>query len=354
MSSRTLRTGAAAMLCGLTLASDAAAQSPRVVTRHERPGVPVETSDGDSEPTAARVSGPVLGYVLYEGSQLRPVYGVPGAAVAGVEVSGMPELGAAAVCSVRGYVVGARAGEAGLVLIRDLGARLSIMKLPGAAEHVVLSPSGSAAAAYSSREGSLTVYRGLPDEPEVAWSATPAGRLSVLAVRDDGGAVLAATADSLIRLTPGGGWDYLGAAAGPVSAQFLTGGGDAVVADAGLKRVYRIRETAGGAELLPLAGESDGVSSPVAVAASADNRRVLVANAEPGGVLSIGLEGGEAAFVGCACAPSRLARLSGDAVFQLTEADGGPVYVFDGDGPEARVTFIPAPAGIRARRGGAR
>ena len=93
-------------------------------------------------------------------------------------------------------------------------------------------------------------------------------------------------------------------------------------------------------------------SRPVAVAASADNRRVIIANSDPGGIVSVGLEGGDVETVACRCHPTGLDRLNGNAVFRLNEPSERQLYVFDGDSPQSRIVFVPPSTATPASEGG--
>jgi hypothetical protein len=139
--------------------------------------------------------------------------------------------------------------------------------------------------------------------------------------------------------------------AGPTTAAgFLAGSDEVVLADGLRNTVYWVR---GEGEVIPLAGEKEGISGPVAVSISRDNRRVFVANAGAGTVVVLDLAGGAPSVFACDCTVTGLERMQGNAVFRLTDLSGDPMWLLDGDAPEARVVFVPPqrPVAQRAAQG---
>ncbi len=344
--------------CGLLLSAGLAAQ----VTRAER-GYRVRQVDRDFSRIQARlIRGPVLGFVSVKKAGVAPLLGVPGAATVGPEIGGLPPFRVTASSAAGRYVLGTAGEEGQLWLVRDPAAAPAVAPLesvPPGTRLVALSPLGAAAALYSPAAGVITVLRNLPRAPVVAWRArleTLPGPVGALAVNDAGNLVLAAAGEGSARtiavLRPGKAWRYLAGAGAPVSLAFLVNRPDAVYADGAANQVFLVRDPGESAAIRLLAGEAHGVSCPVAVAASGDNRRVVIANSDPGGVVEVSLDGAEAISVACRCSPAGLERLTGNAVFRLKEAPGSPVHVFDGDTPAPRVLVIPPRKAPGANHGG--
>jgi hypothetical protein len=108
-------------------------------------------------------------------------------------------------------------------------------------------------------------------------------------------------------------------------------------------------------QITPIGGPAQGVSHPAAIAAV--NGRVFVANADPGGVVTLSLNGEEPLAIACACTPTSLERLAGGATFRLNDAGQGPVWLLDAQSSPPRIVFVPdqeRPARGRrpVRRGG--
>jgi hypothetical protein len=90
-----------------------------------------------------------------------------------------------------------------------------------------------------------------------------------------------------------------------------------------------------------IGGQAEGVSQPLAIAAAQDNSRIFVANAQPAGVVSLSLTGGDPATQPCACKIAGLERMAGGSVFRLNEAGGGPVWLLDAAAASMRMVFVP-------------
>lgn len=298
-----------------------------------------------AQDTTARISGPVLGYVLEpETLGVRPVFGMPGAATLGPRLDLGADLDRAAIAQQAGYVLGAAGLERRVRLYRNLGGEISstpLAEVPPGPERILLSPVGSAAALVYGPADPVAVLTGLPGAPEVRHAALPAGS-RLWAVSDDGASLLISTpagdAEAVHLVDAEGGLRFLISAGKTEAGAFLPGSPDAVVADSSLNRVWWAR---GAGDVIPLAGEREGISGPVAVSVSRDSRRVVVANAATATVAVLDLSGGPASLVACQCQLTGLERLAGNAVFRLSDLSGEPLWVFDGDAPEARVVFVP-------------
>lgn len=316
---------------------------------------PVVTVLSAGQDPSARITGPVLGYVHdAEASAVRSVLGMPGAATLGPRLTLADQIHEAAIAQEAGYVLAVAGAERQVWLYRNLGGEVSAVFLseaPPAPERVLLSPAGSSAALVYGAE--VVVVTGVPSVPALRRAALPAAS-RVWAVSDDGASLLlsapAGEAEALQLLGPEAELRFLVSTGRTAAAAFLTGSTEAVVADGLHNTVYWLRASG---EVLPLAGPADGVSGPVAVSLSRDNRRAFVANADTATVAVLDLAGGPAALVACPCNLAGLERLEGNAVFRLNELSAEPLWVFDGDAPEARVVFIPpeppaapAPGGV--------
>jgi hypothetical protein len=285
------------------------------------------------------VGGPVLGFVVDKASGVRPVLGVPGAATLGYAVLPAAGFDSIVVSPRRDFALALTEGERRLVLLRNLSASPSAeaLTIPSGAIRVVLSPAGDAAVLYYT--GRVEVLTGLPDSPASSWGLDLPADLAALAVSDGGSAVLAATEGEVWLLTPDAGYKMLYTVAGSPSVAFL-GSADAVLADGASSQVFVVRDVKGQPQIAPIGGPAEGISRPVAVAAV--NGRVFVANAEPGGVVSLSLAGEEALAIPCACTPTRLERLDDGATFRLSEAGEGPVWLLDVRSSPPRIVFVPA------------
>lgn len=302
--------------------------------------------------TASRtgpVTGPLLGYAFDASSTtITPILGLPGAAILGQPLKTGLSISRAEVSPNQDYfLVGTGEGVA-VLKPSGLDSPAVLAHLPQGAGAIALSPAGTAAAVYYKDAQIIRIVAGLPGAASLTASldaSALAGGLAALAVNDSGLALAAASGQpgSLYQFRDGR--SQLVAPALQVSAiAFFPNGRDAVLADSGANQIDILQDAAGGAALVPLAGEKDGVSAPVAVATSRDGRKVLAAM-KSGDIAIFDLGGGPPTMLSCRCAPTGLYRLSGNSVFRLTEASEPPVFAVDGDSAEPRVVFIPAVLG---------
>ncbi len=288
------------------------------------------------------VGGPAMGFVVDEGSGIRPVLGVPGAAALGSPVLPATGFDSIVISPQRDFALALTARERQLVILRSLSVSPSAdaLTIPPGASRIALSPAGDTAVLYYA--GRVEVLTGLPDSPTSSWGLDLPVGLAALAVSDGGSAVLAATEggpSSVFLLTQDAGYRSLLLVAGLPSLAFLGKNLDAVVADGVSSQVFVVRDPKGNAQIMQLGGQAEGVSRPVAVAAGSG--RVFVANAEPGGVVSLSLAGEEAQLIPCGCTPTSLERLADGATFRLGETAQGPVWLLDSRSSPPRIVFVP-------------
>ncbi|MCC7175512.1 MAG: hypothetical protein IT159_09980 [Bryobacterales bacterium] len=303
---------------------------------------------GAAAQDAAPVSGPVVGFVFDRAAGIRPVLGVPGAATLGRPVLSRMGFETVVFPPAEDYALALTVRGRRAVLLRELNASGGLTELPLAwgAARLAISPGGGAAAFFYPETNAVAVLGGLPDAPSVSWSIElpqPDGGAGALAVNDAGDAVLFAASGGetpVWLLTSDAGPRVLTSVTSRPSLAFLPGSPDALVADGGTGLVTLVRDPKGEAVLAPIGGPAEGVTRPVGVAAAPDKRSVLVANAEPAGILSLSLEGGEPQTLSCDCVVSGLERLPGGAAFRVTGAESDLLWLLDAGGPP-RLVFVP-------------
>jgi DNA-binding beta-propeller fold protein YncE len=304
---------------------------------------------------AATIQGPQLGFV-FDGAhkEVRPILGIPGAAVLGEPLEVGVELRSVAISPLQNYVMAVE-GEHNQVVVFAVGhSPVTSVAVHGAdlgPDQMVLSPSGQAAALYYKDKDRIEVVGGLPAAPKVASELyLSAGQSpSAIAVSDDGRTVLAAVGGTVFHLTAGSEVPVL-TELGNVTAMTIPATGTAFVADSGQNQIHRIRGIGGSMETDVIAGPHDGINGPVAVAVSRDNSRAFVANGKAKTLATIQLTAQPTVTeAACGFAPTGLARLAGNEVFRLTEMSNLPMWVVAAGGPEPRFLFVPAEL---ARSGG--
>src|SRR5207247_6737775 len=104
----------------------------------------------------------------------------------------------------------------------------------------------------------------------------------------------------------------------------------ALVADRSLNEIRLIRDLRGAAEVSLVANERDGISRPVGLQLSADEKTILVANAAARTLTAHSLTGeAPATRTDLPVSPSRLDRLNGEPVLILSEIGNGPLFLLD-------------------------
>ena len=298
-----------------------------------------------------RIAGPALGFVFDRSVGIRPLLGVPGAAVAGPALAFDAGIQHMEVSSERDYALAIAGPDRRLLLFRDLAGVPTPALVPGVSgsvDRIALSPAATAALLYAAGENSLQILTGLPGAPR-SLSRIPLSGLPVpvqdMAVSDAGDAALLALGEAgrgaVYILTPGGGDRFVVSGEGPFRLTFLNRSADALIADAAGSTVFLFRRAGAEFRLLPAFGAEARVSRPVAVAASSDNRRAFVANAEPPGVVAIGLDDGTATALPCYCAPAGLTPLSGDSLFLVSSPSADVLWILDGRPGATRLLAVP-------------
>lgn len=303
-----------------------------------------------SQGTDSLVAGPSLGFVYDHSSRsLKPLLGNAAAAMIGPALDLGAEFSTAAISPKQNFALTV-VGGSNVVLVRLDGGRpqssvLSV--LPPAPDRVVLSPGGGAAALYYAATRSIQVVGGLPNSPvfsSVAVTALPAGP-DALAISDDGQALLAGVngqdAGEVYLLGSDGSAQRV-LQVGRVSAvTFFHQSQDALVADGAGHQLMRLSKGPDGVISTVIARQKDGIEDPVALAASVDNGLALVANGSAASVVLVNLSSGVAVGLGCQCAPTVLAGLSGQSIYRLNELSELPISVLDVSGTKPVVNIIP-------------
>jgi hypothetical protein len=306
-------------------------------------GAPAEAFD-----SSGTISGTTLGFLFDPTNGLLPILGIPGAALLGAPLSvGIP-VGKAEISPLQNYALIWNDNDISLIRLKSAESTpVRVTTVSSGNGRIALSPSGTAAAVYDAAGNSIQVLTGLPDTPSVARNVDLSGLsgdLTLLAISDDAGALLAGfsggdsgagvfvNSDSAVSLVPAP-WRASAAA-------FLTRSRDAIVASQEDNSVFLVRNVTGAAQVIPVAGERDGITRPSAVAVSQDNSRAFIVNS--GSALAfLDLAGGLPTLVSCPCSPTGLHLLDGNSVFRLTDASDGPTWLLDGDASAPRTFFVP-------------
>jgi hypothetical protein len=282
-----------------------------------------------------QVGAPQLGWVP-DGTRIRPVYGIPAAAAVGAAIQADQDFSQIAASPARNYVLvsGADTGivsvytpEHGLVPLDGAG---------GAPDSVVLSPRGSSAVLWFSSLSRVQVVTGLPEAPTIrqvdtSFLGTAPG---ALAISDDGAWVAGTWTSGAYALGPNGEVNRLPVESATDLGFFQGTHNLAAAGPAGLQMVTGVESFAVVSNLLTSA---DSSLQPVAVAATSDNRTLVLAD-RSGSVTAIDISSGTATTSDCGCQPAGLFGI-GPSAFRLTGLEGGAFKLFDAASGE--ILFAP-------------
>jgi DNA-binding beta-propeller fold protein YncE len=278
---------------------------------------------------------------------LRPIIGLPGAAMVGKPLAAATHFARAWAAPVRNYAIAIRIQDSALVLIRVFGATSGEILLPQTGETpsaVAFSPGGSAAALLLAGSGRVAVLAGLPDSPHVHSTLPLPEQAGALAVSDDGSAAVAAAgpkeSQALYRLQVDTSVRLPGAFGEITAIRFADSGRQLLVADASSGSIYLLDFIGLSANTSLLASPGDGLSRPSDVAVSADGRWVFVAGGSPN-VIAFDRQGGPPVVLECACEPVSLTRLATANTFLLNSSPASPLWVLDAGSGGPRLLAVP-------------
>lgn len=323
---------------GVVLASGCGSVSPNSLTKGPL---------GDNTPTGAAVSsGAQLGLIWNPvDSTLRTLGGVPGSTQLG------PPLFPAG-----SYAAGAFSSPSQTALLIDPKGNLQVMVLPSTqpqtvtgnlspASVIAFAPRGAYAVVFAPGSTSVLVVGGLPLAP-VANVVTAASAVQSASISDAGTLLLATGAGSgsvaITSTTASGTRSNLATLGGFGGMSFIAGSEDSLIADSAANTLARYHN----AVATTLATHANGLNQPFAVAASMDGHWAVTADQADTVVLRIDLTGATSpAQSTCACTPTQLSALNGNAVFELAAPAATPGWMIEADGPTSRVLFIPPARG---------
>ena len=284
---------------------------------------------------AQQPEAPVMGYLVDQTAQrIRSVLGIPGAAQVGDIIELGVDIVSGAASARAGYVL-ALAGERRepVLWLPGAAAVRTLDRVPSGADHVYLSPEGSAAAFYYRAEKRVVVISGLPDAlgAPVQFELGAMPPVATLAVSDDGqlialgeaqGAPPAAAA-SVIILSQAGERNRFPALGGTTAFAFLPRSHAFLFTSA--EQAWLIR----GAGLSDERVRLEEQSLPGATAIAVDGVWALFAHATEGRVVLQNLSDLSipAEVLDCGCQPGMLARMRG--AVRLNDFRGSSLRLLD-------------------------
>lgn len=296
----------------------------------------------------------MLGMVLDKDiSRIRPVYGVPGAAVLGDALDTGNDIHAATVAASGQYALVLSGTDTHAALLyADGPLETPVAVVQAGVSQSALSPDGTAAAFYYAQDQTVQVVSGLPAAAVAVRSfdvsALPGGTV-LAAVSDDGQWVLY-SGDTYEVFVLGGesGLRRVALNGVPTALAFRSGSHDAMVATA--QGVEWIEQTARGLALRPVALPGNAVTGNRGnisyIGISRDGSQGFFMEST-GRVSLAGLDATRSAGVaaqslGCNCAGATPQFAAGGTSYILSEYQkGNPISLLDAASSPTRVLLIP-------------
>lgn len=308
-----------------------------------------------SNATAAQPGAAVAGYIFDSRLQgIRPVTGTLGAAHLEGPL-GSVSLSAATPCPSGTFGLGSDSAGGIYSIALPSGQPTRLSEPVSKDQRILLSPFCTHALVFSQSTGVALLVAGLPASPQIQSFRLPAG-VAGAAIGDTGtllygqnkpdGSISLQIISSATSPSAIGSVQKLGGLA------FVTDSDSAVIADSAANTISIGRQLSSAPTFTTLATATQGVTTPRAVAASADGHYAFVVNGAANTLLRIDLESHTGLVsVGCHCQATELLPLTGNASFQLTDPSAGTIFALQGDGASPRILFIPTDT-VTAARGG--
>jgi hypothetical protein len=305
----------------------------------------------------SQVSGPNLGYVFVPNMGIQPIFGIPGSSHLGqglevphdyskVIFSPMQDYALVVTSSldpsgVNDALPAAPSYQLQMLDLRGFYGLKSLTIVHGELKEIIVSPSGSAAALFNV-DGTVQVFRGLPDtvSTETITTHFSPENLTASAINDDGTSLLVASWDgkagsvfSVATLD----WSILGDVGYVSAIAFVRRSNNFYFLDKSNNQASEVRDWS---RPTVVATADDGLNGPTTLAVLKDHR-LLIATTGTEAVAIIDLAHNTKRSINCACRISGLDAMSEAGVFRLTIPEDGPIVLLDASVYDPRTYFIP-------------
>jgi hypothetical protein len=295
----------------------------------------------------AQIGAPVLGY-LPDGSGIRPVYGIRGAATVAPPLDFGRDFSRIAISPSQDYAIATDATSGTVLLIPSGGSAAPLTGAISNPDLISISPNGAAAILWHGNRGQI--FSGLPGSPAVrevdgsfvtAYRGDPALTEApiALSISDDGQWAAGSWERGTYALGPNAEVRPLTITEAPRAMSFFAGGHDLAIATA--FHVFSIADVAGAATLSTLATQR---TNPAGIGISSDNRRLVLAD-RAGSIYSLDLNTASMSQFNCGCMPQGAIPM-GRGMFRLTGLANGSFRMLDA--VRGELLFVP----LMASQGG--
>jgi len=214
---------------------------------------------------------------------------------------------------------------------------------------VAFSPLGSSAAILSQKTGRLQVVAGLPDQPRVSADMNVsdlAGGVKLMAVSDDGGALLAGSGEGRLYLALSNAPLQLVYSGADLSAAtFFPQRNDAAVFDQGDGLVTILQDVSGFLSSRPIAVEASDLVGSSWLQSSINGRSLFLASSGSNRIRIIDTNPDRVRSIDLAEPPASLNPLRNRNSFLVSVDFVQPNWIFTSNGEESQTFFVPAVVG---------
>ncbi len=285
------------------------------------------------------VHHPVLGYITERGTaELRAILGVPGAATLSVPLVVDASAVRIRLAPGQGYALLERREDDPALIRLDGIETGAAVPMPGALrapDVVAFSGSGQAVVLYSSTDGRLQVWKGLPAVPrrvrEISGLREP---IETAALSDDAGSVLLAARGAVYRLSDEGGLDIALSTAGGAALAFLPNSTTGVIADRQEGSIYLYT-----GQLEILAAVKGGIGE---LRAGAGGSRVWATSADGQQVHRVNVRTRQHETFDLQVAARSLDEMVTPGLYLISSEPGEPAWMLVEHDDTASAVFVPA------------
>ncbi len=293
-----------------------------------------------------RLESPVLGrFWDPQAKALRTLTGVPGATSADL-ITRTDAVRFAASAPHRAWAIidRAQAGSLEVMTFGRAGATLRGLDAQNGVDQVIFSPSGDAAILYW-RSSRIEIWKNFSAAPERAGSYSLDGVVGdaiALAVSDDAsvGALIVKADEKAQLYSLTNGLNKVADAASWSAVAFAPNSRVVYASNRETNEISQFSNFGSDGASGVVAAEADGVSSPSALAVSADGRKLIVANLDDPSIAVIDFDSRRSTVLTLERAADGLYALEGNAVFQLSASPKPEIFLLDADGTDARITAV--------------
>ena len=323
---------------------------PRTTTPATQTSQGLQTGSGSSR----FMQAPILGFAYAAGSsEVRTINGIPGASVLSPPIV-LPD-GITAIVFAPGQksalVESANSTSIGVVsfLSAEPGPITPVAGAIAQPDIIVFSPSGAAAALYSTAEGKLQVIGGLRDRPQVTRNLT-ADELPdparTFAIADDGVTLLEGTVNSGVYLLASGGAQLLENVSDLGAIVFNPSSNDALILDRSGNTLSLLQSVSSAPASRTLASGLTGLDGNIVL--QTNGRTAVVTSINANHLWEVDLRSYQTQELPLSTTPAMLQPLRISGEYLLAWQPGQLAWIVDTNAPKGAVYLVPTAAPAQA------